>query len=361
MRPAEVSILAWSGAGSRGHLLCTPAQQLARARRLVRHVLMMTSDRGGPLRAPVESHQVGGGVAGTPSQLALIQDLLHGVVGGRSGGLVDHEGHRGWARAAGAVVIVAAGGHLRDGDHAKRVHEAAFAAHVLVLGGPVRLHDQLLLVLHVRLLQAIVGLLRSRGFALVDCVHLTSNDRPLEQLLLRPLLDPVAARGQVDLVVIRREAAIDVLLHDHVRVLSMSAGLVRVLGGLLAVVMMLLRAPRLERIVDELGDAVDLILLMRGADRGAVRRHDAAATRVGLGTADRVAHERRLEDLAPVESTLREGLVIDRGSLSANPWWQVRLLLLLLIEHLGRAALVAQILSMVGMMQQGVVRVLLVF
>ena len=360
MRPAKVSVLARSGAGGRGHLLCTPAQQLARARRLVRHVLMMTGDRGGSLRAPVESHQVGGGVARTPRQLALVQDLLHGVVSGRRGGLVDHEGHRGWASAAGAVVIVAAGGHLRDGDHAKRVHEATLAAHVLVLGGPVRLHDQLLLVLHVRLMQAVVGLLRSRRFALVHCVHLASDDRPLEELLLGPLLYPVAARRQVDLVVIRREAAIDVLLHDHVRVLSMSAGLVRVLGGLLAVVMVLLRAPSLEGIVDELGDAVDLILLLSGADRGAVRRDDAAATRVSLGTADRVAHERRLQDLAPVESTLREGLVVNRRSLSANPRRQVGLLLLLLVEHLGRAALVAQIVCVVRMMQQGVVRVLLV-
>ena len=99
-------------------------------------------------------------IARTACQLALIQDLLHGVISGRSRGLVDDQRHGGWTRAACTIVIVAARCHLGHRDHPKRVHEAALAADVLILMCSIRRHEQLLLVLHVRLVQSIVGLLR---------------------------------------------------------------------------------------------------------------------------------------------------------------------------------------------------------
>ena len=86
-----------------------------------------------------------------------------------------------------SIVVVAACCHLRHGNHAERVHEAAFAANVLVLMSCIRSHDQMLVV-HVRLVERVVGLLRRRLLALIDSVNLIPNYGALEEFLLRPLL-----------------------------------------------------------------------------------------------------------------------------------------------------------------------------
>ena len=58
-----------------------------------------------------------------------------------------------------------------------------------------------------------------------------------------------------------------------------------VLSGLLAVMVVLLGAPRLERIIDELSAVPRLIVLLGGVAWATVRRDDAAAPRVALRAA----------------------------------------------------------------------------
>ena len=85
------------------------------------------------------------------------------------------------------IVVMAACCHLWHLNHAQRVHEPAFAANVLVLVSCIRSHDQMLVV-HVRLVQRVVWLLRRRLLALIDSMNLIPNDSTLEEFLLGPLL-----------------------------------------------------------------------------------------------------------------------------------------------------------------------------